>query len=81
MNLTRLADQTGGASFIIGLGHPVSFRPYLDNLQRLLDNQYLLGFSATPGKKAALQRITLSTEVAGVELLAHDAVWVPVRNR
>jgi len=76
MNMTRLSDSTGGAAFYLGLHSPVSIRSYLDQLQSMLDNQYLLSFSAKPGKKSGLQSINLSTEVAGVDLAAHDAVWV-----
>jgi hypothetical protein len=76
MNLTRLSDSTGGAAFYLGLHSPVSIRPYLGQLQSMLDNQYLLSFSAKPGKRPGLQSINLSTEVAGVDLAAHDAVWV-----
>jgi hypothetical protein len=76
MNLTRLSDSTGGAAFYLGLHSPVSIRPYLDQLQTILDNQYLLSFSAKPGKRSGLQSVNLSTEVAGVDLAAHDAVWV-----
>jgi hypothetical protein len=77
MNMARLSDATGGESFYLGLHGPVSIKPYLDSLQQVLDNQYLLSFSAKPGKKAGLQTVKLSTEVAGVELSTHDAVWVP----
>jgi hypothetical protein len=42
-----------------------------------MDNQYLLSFVAKPGQKAGLQSVSLSTEVAGVELSTHAAVWVP----
>jgi hypothetical protein len=76
MNMTRLSDSTGGAAFYLGLHSPVSIRPYLDHLQSMLDNQYLLSFSAKPGKKSGLQSINLSTAVTGVDLAAHDAVWV-----
>jgi hypothetical protein len=55
----------------------VSFKPYLDDLQKVLDNRYWLSFSAKPGTKPGLQYVTFSTEVAGVEFSAPDAVWVP----
>jgi hypothetical protein len=76
MNLTRLSDKTGGASFYLGLHFPVSLQPYFGQLQSMLDNQYLLSFSARSGKRSGLQSINLSTEVAGVDLSSHDAVWV-----
>jgi hypothetical protein len=62
--LAKLSDVTGGESFFLGLQSPVSFQPYLDAVRKILDNQYLLSFSAKPGKKARLQNVTVSTEVA-----------------
>jgi hypothetical protein len=76
MNLTRLSENTGGASFYLGLHSPVSIQPYLAQLQTAFNNQYLLSFSAISGKRSGLQSISLSTEVAGVDLSAHNAVWV-----
>jgi hypothetical protein len=77
LDMARLSDRTGGESFYLGLQSPVSFSPYLSSLQQTLDNQYLVSFSTKAGKKAGLQAVAFSTEVAGVELSAHDAVWVP----
>ena len=78
--IAKLSDVTGGAAFFMGLQRPVSFAPYLDQLQKILNNQYLLSFSAEPGKKGQLRNVTIDTEVAGVELASADAVWVPVAN-
>jgi hypothetical protein len=77
MDITRLSSKTGGKSFYLGLQSPVSFALYLNDLQKALDNQYLLSFAATPGKKPAMQQVSLNTEIAGVSLAAQDAVWVP----
>lgn len=79
--LAKLADQSAGESFALGLQSAVSFKPYLDDLQKILDNQYILGFEAKQGKKAGLQRVSLTTEIAGVELVAADNVWVPTAGR
>jgi hypothetical protein len=75
--IAKLSDETGGWSFYLGTQNPVSFKPYLDDLQSILDNQYILEFQGLPGKKPGLQSVTLSTEVAGVELDSADSVWVP----
>lgn len=75
----KLSDETGGESFYLGTQNPVSFKPYLDDLQRALDNQYLLDFRAVPGKKSGLQYVKLTTEVAGVELDSADSVWVEAK--
>jgi hypothetical protein len=77
MGIAKLSDVTGGESFFLGLQMPVSIAPYLDQLQNILDNQYLLTVSAQPGKKTRLQNVAIDTEVAGVELASADAVWVP----
>lgn len=75
-DMARLSAKTGGMSFYLGLQPAVSFAPYLNDLQRGLDNQYLLSFDAKPGRKAQLQSVSLDTEIAGVRLTAQDAVWV-----
>ncbi len=80
MGIAKLSDVTGGESFFLGLQQPVSFAPYLDQLQKILDNQYLLSFYAQPGKKAQLQNVSINTEVAGVDLSSADAVLVPGGN-
>ncbi len=77
MGLAKLSDLTGGESYFLGLQAPVSLQPYLDQVQNVLDNQYLLSFSAKPGKKGQLQNVTINTEVAGVDLGSADGVWVP----
>ena len=74
--MAKLADETGGESFFLGIGEPVSFRPYLDRLQTGFDNRYRLEFNAVPGKKPRLQYVKLTTEVAGIELNSADSVWV-----
>jgi hypothetical protein len=77
--IAKLADETGGESFFLGYQNAVSFKPYLERLQRILDNQYYLVFMAAPDKKAGLQRIKISTEVPKVEIASADNVWVPAR--
>ena len=75
--MAKLADETGGESFFLGLQNPVSFKPYLDRLQLIINNQYFLGFRAIPGKKDGLQRVKISTEIPKVEIVSADNVWVP----
>jgi hypothetical protein len=75
--LAQTADETGGESYFLGLGTPISFSPYLDDLSHRLDHQYLLTFLAKPEKKAGLQAVRLRTEVPNAELVSADRVWVP----
>lgn len=77
--IAKLSDGTGGESFYLGTQNPVGFKPCLDNVQKALDNQYLLEFRAVTGKKSGLQYVRLSTEVAGVELVSADSVWVKAK--
>jgi hypothetical protein len=75
--IAKIADETGGEYFSLGTQNLVSFKPYLNRLQRIFDNQYYLVFEASPKKKAGLQRVKISTEEPGVEIAAADNVWVP----
>ncbi len=75
--IAKIADETGGEYYALGTQNAVSFKPYLERLQRVLDNQYYLVFEATPKKSAGLQRVNISTEVPDAEIAAADNVWVP----
>lgn len=75
--LSRVAEETGGESYYIGFtGTPVNFEPYLADMKRHLDHQYLLTFLAKPPKKSGWQRITVTTEVSNAELVAPRSVYV-----
>jgi hypothetical protein len=75
--LSQVAEETGGESFYLGFETPISFTPYLDELDLRLNHQYLLAFFAKPEKKAGLQRVKLRTEVPNAELVAAEKVYVP----
>lgn len=75
--LGQIADETGGEAFFLGYDNPVSFKPYLDQLQAILDNQYWLGFETSPGKKAELRSVDIDTEVSGVDIHSAEGVHVP----
>ena len=75
--IAKIADETGGEYFALGTQNPVSFKPYLDRLQKMFNNQYFLVFQAVPKKKDGLQRVKLSTTAANVDIASADNVWVP----
>jgi len=75
--LTKIADETGGECYSLGTSALVSFQPYLERLQKTLDNQYYLVFLAEPKKKAGFQRVKIETEASNSEIIAPDNVWVP----
>jgi len=75
--LSELADKTGGEAYYIGLtGTPVSFAPYLDDLARRLQHQYLLKFLAKVPKRSGWQKVRLSSEVPNVDLVSAGRVYV-----
>ena len=78
-NLSELADETGAESYYLGLGAPVSFKPYLDEIQTHLGNQYLLGFAAgaAVGKKGKFQSVRVNTELDNVEFMHANQVFLP----
>jgi hypothetical protein len=76
----KIADETGGEYFALGFQTPVSFKPFLDRLQKVFDNHYYLVFEAVPQKKAGLQRIKISSDAATTEIAAADNVWVPIKT-
>ncbi len=75
-NMARLSDTTGGESYFLGTHSPVSFRPYLEDINKAIANQYLLEFRVVPEKKSGIQYVNMSTPIAGVELDSADGVWV-----
>ena len=75
--LSQLADETGGEAYYIGFtGPPVSFTPFLEDVEKRLAHQYLLTFLAKPSKKAGWQRIRLMKEVPNADLVEPQKVWV-----
>ena len=45
--LTQISGDTGGKVYLEGFGNPVSFAPFLSDIQRKLQNQYELTFVST----------------------------------
>jgi hypothetical protein len=78
--VAQITEESGGEYFSLGNQNLVSFKPYLDRLQQILNNQYYLVFQATPKKKAGLQRVNISTALEDVEIAAADNVWVPAQG-
>jgi hypothetical protein len=78
--LTKLADETGGDCFSLGTSNLVSFKPYLERLQKMFDNQYYVVFQATPKGKGGLQRVNVTTEVSNSDIASPDNVWVAPGN-
>src|ERR1700741_2284995 len=78
-NLAKMADGTGGEAFFQGLQTPISFSPFLDQLNVVLNNQYWLKFDTPRSKKknGEMRRISVPTQQRDVDLSAPLRVFVP----
>ena len=76
-NLSKLTEESGGEAYFLGTLAPVSFKPFLDELQMHLNNQYLLTFAGDGGQKGKFVGIRLKTEVAHTEFMHANQAWLP----
>lgn len=79
-SLNELTSETGGYAFSQGTQTPISFSPFLSDLQRMLGQQYLLTFHSMPAKSSGFHNLKVNTEVSGVKLLAPNRVYIPASN-
>lgn len=73
---SQITHATGGAFYFMDFGSGPSITPYLQDLARKLDHQFLLAFLAKPEKKAGPRSVKLKTEVANASLIAPEKVYV-----
>ena len=66
-SLKRLADETGGEAFFQGTGAPVSFQPFLRELDISLQKQAALTFLSTHLSKG-FHRIEVKSSTPGVRV-------------
>jgi hypothetical protein len=76
-NLSKLTEESGGEAYFLGTLAPVSFKPFLDELQMHLNNQYLLTFAGDGGQKGKFVSIRLKTEIAHTEFMHANQAWFP----
>jgi hypothetical protein len=77
--LAQLSDETGGELYWLGTENPVSLAPYLDDLSRRLNSQYVLTFLSRPEDKPGFQSVKISSELPHVRLIGPAKVYVPAR--
>ena len=75
-HLSQLSDQTGGDSYMLGFGPPVSFAPYLAEIGKDLANQYRVTLRMQ-AEQGGLREVRFSTETPGADITAPSAVYVP----
>ena len=76
-NMEKLSQDTGAESYYLGVGTPVSIKPYLDEINNHLSNQYLLTFGASGGEKGKYVGVKVKTELKDVEFFTPTSVFVP----
>jgi hypothetical protein len=74
--LTEVTEATGGRSFWQGMGNPVSFAPYFDELTRRFRNQYELGFTTKLKDKPEVESFKLKLSAPGNSVDAPQQVLV-----
>jgi hypothetical protein len=75
--LSQLSEETGGENYyVLGPQGPVSFSPYLKELNEQLPNQFLLSFLAKPEAKAGTESVKVTSELHGVDFVHADKVCV-----
>jgi hypothetical protein len=75
--LSRLSDETGAESYFLGFGAPVTFKSYFDEISNHLNNQYLLTFEGSGGKKGKFERVRVTSELQGLEFMTPSLVYLP----
>lgn len=74
--LLQVSQATGGNSYWIGLGNPVSLRPYFDDLSRRLNNQFELGFTAPLREKPEVENLKVKVSASDVSVTAPQKTFV-----
>ncbi|MGB6130731.1 MAG: hypothetical protein WBG54_03040 [Acidobacteriaceae bacterium] len=74
--LEEVTQATGGNSYWIGYGNPVSLTPYFDDFSRRLNNQYELGFTAPLRGKASVENLKVKVSAPEVKVTAPQQVWL-----
>jgi hypothetical protein len=75
--LSEVSEETGAESYFLGFGPPVTLKSYFDEISNHLNNQYLLTFEGSGGKRGRFERIRVVTEIPGVEFMAPSGVFLP----
>jgi hypothetical protein len=75
--LSEVSEETGAESYFLGFGPPVTLRGYFDEISMHLNNQYLLTFEGSGGKRGRFERIRVTTEIPGVEFMTPSGVFLP----
>jgi hypothetical protein len=82
--LSEVTEATGGKNFWTGMGNPVAFDPFLDELTRRFRNQYELGFVSSGNIRPGVETLKLHLSAPGTEIDAPEKVlmapFTPAQN-
>lgn len=76
-DLAELTDETGGESYGLIYGSPVSTAPYFDDIAAHLTHQYRVTFLANAAGKPGLKPVKFTTEVPNAEIVAASMTMIP----
>lgn len=76
VQLSHVADETGGEAYLLSFGPLPSLAPMLADMADHLANQYELEFLAKPVDVSSLQEITIKSKLPDLDLMVADKVWV-----
>lgn len=74
--LDQVTQVTGGKAYWQGVGNPVSFAPFFDDLSRRLQNQYELGFDVPAKPKPEIVSLKVKLNAPEVKVDAPQRVMV-----
>jgi hypothetical protein len=81
VELSHVADETGGEAYFLGFGPLPSLAPLLADLADHLANRYLVQFLAQPEDgPGGLQEVIVKSKIPELDLVAPDRVWIPGRQ-
>jgi hypothetical protein len=75
--LSEVSEETGAEAYFLGFGPPVTLKSYFDEISTHLNNQYLLTFEGSGGKRGRFERIRVTSEVPKVEFMTPSGVFLP----
>jgi hypothetical protein len=78
-NLLKVSSGSGGQSFFQGLDTPISFTPFLDQLDMVLHNQYFLTFATerSTKKHGEFRNLKVTTEQRDTSITVQSQAFVP----
>lgn len=74
--LLQVAQATGGKAYWQGLGNPVSFAPFFEDLSLRLQNQYELGFEVKAKAKPEIATLKVKLTMPGAKVDAAQKIAV-----